>query len=131
MQKHQLASYTWETILADSGLQDSGSLYYSTWASRASKALDALESLQTELLDSQVPRGTALHDQQLKVEEEIRNIEEALIAFRSASWAESKSRFDRAWSDIEIAGNLLRTWAREFTNLVPSYAEANCESRFD
>ena len=131
VRKHQLAPYTWGTILSDSGLNYSGSLYYSTWASRASKALDALESLQTELLDSQVPRGTALHDQQLKVEEEIRNIEEALIAFRSASWAESKSRFDRAWSDIYSAENLLRTRAGEFTNLVPSHAEANCESRFD
>ena len=129
--KHIEADATWREIYSDSGLDSKGSLYFSTWASRATKAIDALTDFKFELLAARGPQGTPIARQQLQVEDRFQELVDSVVAFRSAAWAESNSRFDKSWEDLWDAVFELEDATNEIEDLIFPQANTYCESRFD
>lgn len=122
---------TWREIYSESGLDYEGSLYFTTWASRATKAIDALTDFQFELLAARGPQGTPIARQQLQVEDSFQELVDSVIAFRSAVWAESNSRFEKSWEDLWDAVFALEDATNEIGALIFPQANTYCESRFD
>lgn len=128
---HRGAPSSWRTIFADSGLNFTGSLYYTTWASRATTALSSLTDFQFKLITSRGPQGTPLYRQQLQVEDRVKDLYDSVVSFRSAAWAESQSRFDKSWDGIFDALSALEDSTSELGDLIFPQANAYCESRLD
>ena len=129
--KHIEAGSSWRAIYADSGLDFQGRLYYTTWASRATNAIDALTDFQFELLTSRGQQGTPIFRQQLQVEDRVQELVDEVVALRSAAWAESESRFQKGWTDISDAMSALDLATYEVGDLIFPQANTYCESRFD
>ena len=128
---HKLADDSWRTIFSESGLDKKGWAYYTTWASRATRAIDGVYDLQLDLLLARGPGGTAVYRAQLAVEDRLQELLDTLTNIRSAAWAESQSRWDKAWDEYWPSSDALEGAADELDIEITSQADQYCESSID
>ncbi len=124
---HRNANWAWENIYNNSKLNASGSLLYTTWASRATTAINDGVMLQLELIANRAETDGPIRAQQTKVENSLEKVVDAVIEIRTAARAESATRWSRAWDRYWDDVSRLRTEASRFSFLINNEVRLTCD----